>query len=176
MKHEKEMIKWAKSPDNTAVWYNTKTADGWERIFAPGWHSEYVYVIDDEYANLRKAGSDGKEILFNANFGTKGPAKWTILNSNEAGWDFPLEAYKIKVNTMTSTLEFRYPGATQENECSFADLPIILKNISWELCWSLTVKDVPVDIEDEMLRYIFNTQEIWDKKQENKKYEDIIYG
>jgi len=63
MKHEKEIIKWAKCKDGTGVWTRNRYND-WTLVNEPYWIPSLEYIIDDEYAELRKAQSDGATILF----------------------------------------------------------------------------------------------------------------
>jgi hypothetical protein len=52
--HKEEMIRFANSPDGTLVWCKLPTNTLWCTRDAPIWDKDLVYIIDDEYATLRK--------------------------------------------------------------------------------------------------------------------------
>ncbi len=64
MIHELEMVRWAQSKEGTRVWYRDKHASRWSMspICTPSFHPSAQYVVDDEYAEIRKAFLDGKTI------------------------------------------------------------------------------------------------------------------
>ncbi len=64
MTHEKEIQRWSTTPDGTGVWYRYKNDTKWDKLNAAqvGWHDWCIYIVDDEYAELRKAEADGKTI------------------------------------------------------------------------------------------------------------------
>jgi len=64
MKHEKEIIRWAKCPEGTEVWYKKKCGK-WNLIDGPSWSAMVSYIVNDEYAEIRKAERDGETILYN---------------------------------------------------------------------------------------------------------------
>ena len=64
MKHATEIKRWADMPEGTSVW--TKDINGkWYKTASPVWHKNEIYIVDDEWAELRKAQVDGKQIEFN---------------------------------------------------------------------------------------------------------------
>ena len=65
MKHKEEILRWDNCPDDTQVWSREINAQkGWGKVSAPFWSERKVYVVDDKYAELRKAQADGATILF----------------------------------------------------------------------------------------------------------------
>jgi PAS domain-containing protein len=63
MTWEREIKYWAEHPDGTGVRH--KTADGkWHRHGTVHWLENITYIVDDEWAELRKAQADGKDIYF----------------------------------------------------------------------------------------------------------------
>ena len=63
MIHEKEIKYWAKHPDGTKVWHKYTHEDKlWELEEFTYWKKDEIYIIDDEWAKLRKAQVDGKTI------------------------------------------------------------------------------------------------------------------
>ena len=85
MKHKEEIIRWANCPDDTGVWTrNINAKKEWIKLSIPFWSNNRVYVVDDEYAELRKAQADGESILFNGN------------RYNDLDFDSPLEYYSIE--------------------------------------------------------------------------------
>ena len=61
-KHGEEMKRWAEAPDRTKVWHKMKAADSWALDGAPAWLHDILYIVDDEWAELRKAQIDGKQL------------------------------------------------------------------------------------------------------------------
>jgi len=61
MFHEKEVKYWADHPDGTLVWEKEPDRD-WERREHPRWFDDCIYIVDDEWAELRKAQADGKQL------------------------------------------------------------------------------------------------------------------
>ncbi len=65
MTHKKEIERWANCPDGTKVWVRGNgDSKGWflfESIDVI-WNKNFIYIVDDEYAELRKAEADGKTI------------------------------------------------------------------------------------------------------------------
>ena len=63
MTHKDEIIRWANCPDDTKVWYR-RAESMWDIVVTPLWLFDVDYIVDDKYAELRKAQADGKTILF----------------------------------------------------------------------------------------------------------------
>ena len=63
-KHRDEIIRWAKSPAGTNVWLKKSTADVWYDSIIPTWGDNVEYVLDDEWADIRKAFIDGETIQY----------------------------------------------------------------------------------------------------------------
>ena len=60
-KHKDEITRWANSAESTNVWY--KSRDGnWYLLDRPAWINKVAYIVDDEWAELRKAQADGKQL------------------------------------------------------------------------------------------------------------------
>ncbi len=64
MTHKNEILKWADCPDDTAVWTRGLRDEKWTKIDAGriSWAPSQHYIIDDEYATVRKGVVDKKEI------------------------------------------------------------------------------------------------------------------
>jgi len=56
--HREEMKRFADSEEGTAVWYRQKTVTNWRTILEPTWNEDYIYILDDEDAELRKKSAD----------------------------------------------------------------------------------------------------------------------
>ena len=82
----KEIERWTKAPSRTQVWYRSKKGGKWVKIDWPIWRGSLIYVIDDPFAELRKAQYDGKQLQFYC--------------SDENRWcDQPLEEIHFKCST-----------------------------------------------------------------------------
>ena len=62
MKHRDEIIRWAKQDVRKNVWFRTESSSKWDLIGNPAWSDNKIYIIDDEWATLRKAQIDGEKI------------------------------------------------------------------------------------------------------------------
>ncbi len=58
--HKEEMIKFANSPVGTIVWCKMPTDELWDVTTLPSWDKDLIYILDDEYASLRKQFVDDK--------------------------------------------------------------------------------------------------------------------
>ena len=61
MKHKKEIERWADCPDGTCVWMKLDLST-WELILYPSWRIGATFIVDDDWAKVRKAKVDGKDI------------------------------------------------------------------------------------------------------------------
>ena len=69
-RHKDEIIRWLNSAEGRRVWINKNQGRGWY-LHIPStincWYDEHSYIVDDEWAELRKAQADGKQLEFNIN-------------------------------------------------------------------------------------------------------------
>ncbi len=68
MTHEKEIKFWAEHKDGTKVWVKFDDT-GWKLENFPCWMSANMYIVDDEWAKLRKANADGAIVQYKSTFG-----------------------------------------------------------------------------------------------------------
>lgn len=68
-KHWREIKRWVNS-NSSWVWRNKAKNCTWVKINDPSFLEEFEYVVDDEWAELRKAQIDGKQLQFNDLAGT----------------------------------------------------------------------------------------------------------
>jgi len=71
MTHKDEIIRWAKCPDGTKVWRKDKLDGEWQNFKAFEWRPDHIYIIDDEWAELRKAQIDGKQLQVKSKYECK---------------------------------------------------------------------------------------------------------
>lgn len=67
-RHKDEIFRWLNSPDDTKVWINKNQGRGWYLYASKTincWYDEHSYIVDDEWAELRKAQADCKQLEFN---------------------------------------------------------------------------------------------------------------
>ena len=63
--YRNEICLWANSPLGTEVWYKRKnTKDKWTCSISVLWNKDYIHIVDNEWAELRKAQIDGKQLQF----------------------------------------------------------------------------------------------------------------
>ena len=58
-----EICYWSDHPERTEVWARSETGK-WHRYLSPAWNPRFVYVVDNEWAELRKAQADGKQLQY----------------------------------------------------------------------------------------------------------------
>lgn len=63
MTHKDEICYWAEHPDGTSVWFK-RPGYGWALYSntTPKWNKDTKYITDNEWAGLRKAQADGKQL------------------------------------------------------------------------------------------------------------------
>ena len=88
MKHEKEIKRWSECPDDTSVWIKEPNEKWWETDI-PGWNPDTIYIVNDKYAELRKAYTEGKIIEYRY-----GISEWKKLSN--PSWNSKIESYRIK--------------------------------------------------------------------------------
>ena len=100
-KHRDEMIRFANREEGTEVWYKHGSMTEWNKSDAPRWSNDTTYVVDDEYAELRKESIDtGRPIQVSSDNGTG----WiTITQPTYIKFILPLEDYRLEPE------EFEYP-------------------------------------------------------------------
>ena len=63
--HHKEICYWAEHPVGTRVWVKDGVDSKWYLLEShPDWFKSFIYVVNDEWAELRKAQIDGKQLQF----------------------------------------------------------------------------------------------------------------
>lgn len=120
-KHEKEIIRWAKSPEGTKVWFKLHDYDDKWRLEESRvkWSEDVDYVVNDDYATIRKAQIDGKIIESTINslndYGCSwgDPKKdpnvvWTDIHSKKPNfwdWSVPVHCFRIKEEKPLTIIE-----------------------------------------------------------------------
>ena len=61
--HVDEIKYWAEHPNRTKVWIKSSNDTSWKLSDSCiAWFSSSKYIVDDEWAELRKAQADGKQL------------------------------------------------------------------------------------------------------------------
>ena len=66
MTHGEEMKYLAEHKDRTKIWVGT-SGRGWVLKRVVAWRPSATYIVDDEWAELRKAQADGKQLQYHLN-------------------------------------------------------------------------------------------------------------
>ena len=64
MKHKNEIKRWADCNEGTKVWHQHRSGMTWSLSTIPNWYEGCNYIVDDEWAELRKAQADGKQLQY----------------------------------------------------------------------------------------------------------------
>ena len=103
-KHTDEIIRYANSEEGTGVWYKEIAgASKWRLIGYSSWRDNCSYVVDDEWAHLRKALIDGKTLQTSDEL-TAGGICWSDIPPY-----FPIEKYEVGTFRVKTEPEFKYP-------------------------------------------------------------------
>jgi hypothetical protein len=92
-KHSKVINYFYSQPEGTKIWVRGEVDDiEWRLVDLPSWSTQNIYIIADDYAELRKAIADGKVIQ------KKVRGKWVDLNLKNPNDTFTSspENYRIK--------------------------------------------------------------------------------
>ena len=96
MTHQKEIIRWANSPDGTRVWCKEQyTNHQWILTNNAKWFTTQIYIVNDEYAKLRKAQTDGK-IIQTSDELTAGGVQWSDIPNFFPMYKYPVDTFRIK--------------------------------------------------------------------------------
>ena len=96
MKHKDEICRWANCPDGTKVWIKDEETEWY--LGKPIWFAHRKYIVNDAWAEIRKAFVDGKTIEY------KDRECWiesiyeNVHNFNLSNLD--IENYRIKPETI----------------------------------------------------------------------------
>jgi hypothetical protein len=98
-KHKEEIIRWANSPEGTKVWVREEDMDEWFTTLHPSWYNGSKYIVDDEYAEVRKALAVGKTTqVLNAD------GHWYYVPEGETpSWNLPPSSYRVKTEEQEET-------------------------------------------------------------------------
>jgi len=95
---KEEIGRWVNSPEGTGVWINKQHGNGWFLHSDKSmncWYPEFLYVVDDEWAELRKAQIDGKQLQLNPTFSKNGVWMDKKLTDDRMSFDTPKQ-WRIK--------------------------------------------------------------------------------
>ena len=93
MTHEKEIIRWAKSPDGTDVWEKRHNLDPfWFLLDCPDWDPSSTFIVNDKHAKIRKQWIDEGKPQMQV---MEPDGTWRDLAQREPEWDIDL-VYRIK--------------------------------------------------------------------------------
>lgn len=89
MRHKDEVKYWADHPDGTKVWVNDNAIKTWCLKENVQWLSGFTYIVDDSWAELRKAQHDGKQLQCENEIGIFQDSRlsyWEMKNDIPSAW------------------------------------------------------------------------------------------
>lgn len=104
MTHKTEIKRWANCPDGTKVYFKSSNENRWSVSSTPLWKEENIYIVDDEWAELRRAIIDGKTVEFNHSVDG-----W--VSTENIG--FKVENYRIKPDVAEVIYYYQYETLTK---------------------------------------------------------------
>ena len=102
--HKNEMHRLADAEEGTEVWCQHNEVNGWELISIVAWSDNFDYIVDDEWAQIRKAMVDGKTIECKSINGDWVPTVCKI--GRLAGDDVVI--YRIKPDVVEEVFYYQY--------------------------------------------------------------------
>ena len=63
-KHTREICRWTRYMDGTGVYRKYSDTVRWELTYAPYWHAEEEYIVEDKWAKIRMAQADGRQLQY----------------------------------------------------------------------------------------------------------------
>ncbi len=84
--HKAEIIRWANCPAGTEVWTRHKNSESkfWYLVSSANWNEDRFYIVNDDYASVRKMFTDGKSIEAKILWGNKDD-KWSEYTTDDSG-------------------------------------------------------------------------------------------
>ena len=113
MVHKEEIKYWAEHPEGTRVWQKTNDKNSkWELSTFPKWHQTFRYIVDNEWAELRKAQADGEQLEHQISWND-----WEndILNYEKIERTLP-EYWRIKPSKPVCEYQWIYKIPTDEDD------------------------------------------------------------
>jgi len=104
--HKEEICRWANSPEGTKVW--RKSYDDWDLFDNPIWDRNKIYITNNEWAELRKAQVDGKQLQYEDINGEWKDDKFTLEKSKY----YTIEQWRIKPKKLTYKWQWLYKDAS----------------------------------------------------------------
>ena len=98
MKHKREICYWAKHDEGTRVFEENLEAGQWTLCESVNWKPDRSYIVDDEWAELRKANADGVAIQMMRRDGTWKdlPSDWWKNGFYAQVENYYVENYRVK--------------------------------------------------------------------------------
>ena len=106
--HSNEMHRLADAPSKTKVYY--KDTSEWKLTSNPSWVEAWVYIVADEWAEIRKAMVDGKTIEFTVSVDI---LKWSTIDCSVDGigteeCSLLLSNFRIKPDVVEPVYYYQY--------------------------------------------------------------------
>ena len=114
MIHKEEIKYWAEQPDGTRVWcHEDGNIEYWKLLCcSPEWFPQNIYIVDNEWATLRKAQSEGKQLQLSI---TGEVWKDKELTYSRMPLDEP-EWWRIKPEEPVYEYQWLYPYSTPNGD------------------------------------------------------------
>lgn len=166
-KHWKEIRRWAESPEGTQLLCGCEDMGrGWVLTSVANFREEAIYIVDDEWARLRKAQADGKQLQYKDEYGnwvdrelTESLTKetclrsWRILHAR----NFPVYR-RSKNNGIIVRFTYRYEGEvlmSDDPRQPIGDISTLWADCDDESVW----EKIPTATIDGVTYY--DTQPVW---------------
>ena len=91
-KHRKEIIRFANSEDDTGVWLRYYKWTIWVKTFTPRWSINNDYILDDEYADIRK---ESIETGTPVQMYIEEKGEWVTMTP-DMDFTLPIKCYRLK--------------------------------------------------------------------------------
>ena len=138
MTHENEIKYWSEHPDGTKVWCKSESTDGWVLI-EPKWTGIGTYIVDNEWAELRKAQADGKQLQYDNSNGwcDSKLSKWDYINKNT-------EVKYWRIKPEEPVYEWQWIWIDKNGKYHFTDFYSKVRK---------AIKETPIDCIQDLYKY-----------------------
>ena len=116
-KHKEEIIRWANSPRSTRVWYRGIRFH-WYPLANPTWSEASHYIVDDEFAEIRKQFIDDYSKIQTVIEGVWEKVKSHIYHNSLENFTKMLEANPTKYR-IEPTTETRWQWLCKDDENNY---------------------------------------------------------
>ena len=109
--HKDEIIRFANAEQGTKVWSKISN-EKWLLVNSAQWNPNNIYIVDDEYAELRKASADGKIIQY------KHGSEWSDTLTDS--WEITIDTSRYRIKPDEPTYYYKWERLNNDGSISLS--------------------------------------------------------